>query len=80
MEVGISPVYVKLTRRFVKNVGPMSIAAISIDSGIPESDLAQYAEGGALSPLDVMRLWSILFPNGTFISASGIMDAMGFER
>jgi len=80
MIVGISSVYIELVHRFVKNVGPKSLAHLSKDSLIPIAELESFDRSGKLDPEKVMKLWSLLFPDSTFLQASSYMDAQGFSR
>ncbi len=80
MTIAISPIYIKLTRRFVYNVGPKSRAAICKDTGISADALKAFAEKGDADALDVMKLWGVLFPNMSFLQASVMMDRLKFEN
>lgn len=79
MVVGISPHYIRITRRFIQNVGPKSIAALSKDSGLSEEVLEKFGETGELDPLDVMKLWGLLFSEMTPLQATVVMDQKKFD-
>lgn len=79
MTVGISPVYIQLTRRFVQNVGPKSLAKISEDSGVTLDQLHTFDRSGELDPLEVMKLWSMVFSERSFLEASALMDQHQFD-
>ena len=78
--IGISPHYIKLTRRFIQNAGPLSITALSADIGIPAEELEQFGETGELQAEKVMKVWVAVFQNLTFLEASVSMDKLGFQR
>lgn len=77
--IAIAPVYIQLTHRFIANVGPKSRKAISRDTEIPVAELDHFDETKELAPEKIMRLWSLLFPDQTFLEANSMMDELGFE-
>jgi hypothetical protein len=77
-EIAISPVYIALTHRFIKNVGPKSYTAIAKDSNITVEELNTFRKTMKLDPEKVMTLWSMNFPNCTFLQASAWMDEQKF--
>lgn len=77
MLVAVAPVYIDQSHRFVAGVGPKSLAKISEDSGIPVADLEKFQEDKtALAPEKCVSLWSMFFPDMTFLQASVLMDEM----
>jgi hypothetical protein len=77
--LAVAAVYFQLTRRFVQNVGPKSIAALSRDSGVAADLLERFAETGDLDGASVMRVWGKLFPDHTHLQANTQMDALQFQ-
>lgn len=77
--LAVAAVYFQLTRRFVQNVGPKSIAALSRDTGVAADLLERFAVSGDLDGASVMRVWGKLFPDHTHIQANAQMDALKFE-
>lgn len=75
--VGIAPAYINLTRRFVRAVGPKSIAKLAEDTGVSADALEKLAETGEMDPASLMTVYSALFPEMSFIEASARMDAFG---
>lgn len=77
--LAVASVYYDLTRRFVQNVGPKSVAVLSKDTGVAVDLLERFAETGDMDGASVMRVWGKLFPNASHLEASLQMDGIGFE-
>lgn len=77
MLVAVAPVYIDQAHRFVSGVGPKSLTKISKDSGIPVADLEKFQDDKkALAPEKCVSLWSMLFPDMTFLQANALMNEL----
>ncbi len=77
--LAVATAYYDLTRRFIQNVGPKSVAALARDTGVAVDVLERFAETGDMDGESVMRVWGKLFPSASHLEASAQMDAVKFE-